>query len=335
MSSATRKYDTPSRLRAVRAYRDVLRFLESASVAELAEYARRFSPEDRATIYEMTKRARTATPSAERAGRPPKMPVDSRSLFQAIEYIAELRRVPAGYERKHMIALYQRLTSRKGSLLASALWDELPADAKSSVAIRTRTRTATRGGGRTRKNAPVRGFAVVHSAEKPWVKEPNYRRWIGKLRRHTAKVRLQGEEEHPMNLCVDSDICKGDLGIPRKLMPQFNSARDIASFIKFAEGKYGVKSRRARRRAGQLRPSQEEINRERVEDVADDIRYKKLDPNVPLIVSSDNYVIDGHHRWAAYRVDKPRFKMPVLVVEAPARDVLSIAATWGAKHQQF
>jgi ParB-like chromosome segregation protein Spo0J len=136
-------------------------------------------------------------------------------------------------------------------------------------------------------------------------------------------------------MCVDSDLCKGDLGIPRRLMPQFNSEKDIKNFVTFAEKRYGIKSRKATRRAGALRPSQEEINRERVEDVADDIRYKKLDPKVPLIVSKDGYVIDGHHRWAAFKKDKPTYKMPVLLVEAPARDVLSVAATWGARHQQF
>jgi hypothetical protein len=187
----------------------------------------------------------------------------------------------------------------------------------------------------TRKNIPVRGFAVVQSTEKPWVKESNYRRWVAKLRRHTAKVKKHGEVEHPDNMCVDSEICKGDLGIPRSLMPQFTSPKDIQSFTRFAEKKYGIKSKRSTRKAGQLRPSQEEINRERVEDVADDIRHKKLDPKVPLIVSSDNFVIDGHHRWAAYRVDHPTTQMPVLVVDAPARDVLSVAATWGAKHHQF
>ena len=184
---------------------------------------------------------------------------------------------------------------------------------------------------KTRRAKPVNGFAVVQSKEKPWVKEPNYRRWLSKLKRHTRKAK----PEHPDNLCVDSDICKGDLGIPRKLMPQFTTPRDIKSFTGFILKRYGIKSRRGRRKAGQLRPSQEEINRERVEDVKEDIIEKKLDPNVPLIVSADNYVIDGHHRWAAYKSHHPGKPLPVLVVEDSARDVLSMAATWGAKLHQF
>jgi hypothetical protein len=202
-------------------------------------------------------------------------------------------------------------------------------------ASRSKTAASRGGGRRSRKNIPVRGFAVVHSAEKPWVKEANYRRWLAKLKRHTIKVRREGENEAPENMCVDSSLCKGDLGIPRRLMPQFTSPRDIRSFTTFAEKRYGIKSHRATRRAARLKPSQEEINRERVEDVQEDIVEKKLDPNVPLIVSRDGYVIDGHHRWAAYKSHHPTKKLPVLLVEAPARDVLSVAATWGAKHHQF
>lgn len=181
---------------------------------------------------------------------------------------------------------------------------------------------------------PVNGFAVVQSKEKPWVKEPNYKRWLKKLKNHTRKMK-HSPDENSDNLCVDSDICKGDLGIPRRLMPQFTTPRDIKTFTSFIGKNYGIKTRRAKRRAGQLRPSQEEINKERVEDVKEEIREKKLDPKVPLIVSKDNYVIDGHHRWAAYKAYHPAKLLPVLLVDANARDVLSTAATWGAKHHQF
>lgn len=188
--------------------------------------------------------------------------------------------------------------------------------------------------GKTRRAKPVNKFPVVHSVEKPWVKEPRYKRWIGKLRRHTAKVKREGEDESPMNLCVDSDLCKGDLGIPRRLMPQFTSPEAIADYRKFL-GRYGIRSWRDTRRAGRLRPSQEEISRERVHSVEDDIEARRLDPRIPLIVSKDGYVIDGHHRWAAYRRFKPLKQLPVLVVNAPARDVLGSAAAWGAEAHQF
>jgi hypothetical protein len=189
--------------------------------------------------------------------------------------------------------------------------------------------------GQTRRKRPVNGFAVVESKEKPWVKEGRYKRWLTRLARHRAKVKREGDNDHPDNMCMDSDICKGDLGVPRKLMPQFTSAAAIRDFRAFAKKRYGIGSKRDTRRAGQLRPSQEEINRERVEDVQEDIVEKRLDPTVPLIVSADDYVIDGHHRWAAYKTKHPRVQMPVLVVDAPARDVLGVATVWGASNQAF
>ena len=188
---------------------------------------------------------------------------------------------------------------------------------------------------RRSRRKPVNGFAVVHSEEKPWVSNPKYKAWLKRLRRHTQKVKRHGENESPENMCMDSDLCKGDLGIPRKLMPQFNSAADIKNFTTFIRREFDVDSTRGYRRAGQLRPSQEEINRERVEDVHEDIVDKKLDPKVPLVISADNYVIDGHHRWAAYKAHHPHVKMPVLIVGASARDTLGMAATWGAEHQAF
>lgn len=253
-----------------------------------------------------------------------------RSFFAAAKASAEGRG-----EREKAIKEFESLGAKFGGSgpFIGALWDELPRDYKGGPSHSRKA--VTKGGGSHKRPAgkrPVAGFAVVHSTEKPWVKEPNYKRWLQKLKRHT---RRKSQEEHPANMCVDSDLCKGDLGIPRRLMPQFNSEKDIKNFVAFAENRYGIKSRKATRRASSLKPSQEEINRERVEDVADDIRYKKLDPKVPLIVSKDSYVIDGHHRWAAFKKDKPTYKMPVLLVEAPARDVLSVAATWGARHQQF
>ena len=250
-------------------------------------------------------------------------------------------------DRAELLGLFNS-AFKPQDIMIRFFWEMAPKETKPAATRKVpRTKPSSRprssshrGGSRkgrhsTRKNIPVRGFAVVQSTEKPWVKEANYRRWLAKLKRHTIKVRREGENEAPENMCVDSKLCKGDLGIPRRLMPQFTSPRDIRSFTTFAEKRYGIKSRRATRRAANLKPSQEEINRERVEDVQEDIEEKKLDPNVPLIVSRDGYVIDGHHRWAAYKSNHPTKKLPVLLVGAPARDVLSVAATWGAKHHQF
>lgn len=336
------KENSIGRVRAVHGYADVDRFLDIATQAELSAYVKGI-PRDDEELLE-----RVFLPPMRRsgsAGRPPRLPVSAKRFLEMLRGFAEGK---ADHTREAVVREFQEIGSalqRSGPFIGY-LWDKLPTEyqkrrkgygatlKKSHTRSQSKTRSLKGGAGR-RRSKPVAGFAVVHSEEKPWVKEPNYQRWLGKLRRHTAKVRREGDVEHPDNLCVDSKICKGDLGIPRRLMPQFTTPRDVRSFMAFAERLYGVKSRRGTRRAGQLRPSQEEINRERVENVKEEIVAKKLNPNVPLIVSRDGYVIDGHHRWAAYKSHEPSKKMPVLVVGAPARDVLSIAATWGAKHHQF
>jgi hypothetical protein len=347
------KGNSIGRVRAVHGYADVDRFLDIATQEELSAYVKGIPRDEELLLERVFLPSMRRSGSAERslAGRPPRVPISAKRFLELLRGFAEGKAGKA-YTREAVVQEFQEIghVLRRSGPFIGYLWDKLPTEYQKKRVLQgatlkmphTRSHSKTRGlkGGAARRRTrtrskPVAGFAVVHSEEKPWVKEPNYQRWLGKLRRHTVKVRREGDVEHPDNLCVDSNICKGDLGIPRRLMPQFTTPRDVRSFMAFAERLYGVKSRRATRRAGQLRPSQEEINRERVENVKEEIVAKKLNPNVPLIVSRDGYVIDGHHRWAAYKSHEPSKKMPVLVVGAPARDVLSIAATWGAKHHQF
>ena len=116
-------------------------------------------------------------------------------------------------------------------------------------------------------------------------------------------------------------------------MPQFASKAEVRSFIAFVRKAYHIRSQKGTRKANQLRPSQGEISRKRIKDLIKDDILKKI--NVPLIISKDNYIVDGHHRWAAYRVKRPDKPLPVMTIGAPIKDVLGIAVAWGAKHEQF
>jgi hypothetical protein len=168
----------------------------------------------------------------------------------------------------------------------------------------------------------------INSTRKNWTANKKYKKWVTKL---TRKQRPNKKSE---DLCVGSgSICKGDLGIPRKYMPQFDSPAEIKRFTRFVKRVYKIKSFKSTRRAKQLKPSQGEINKKRIEGLIDDGVLDKV--NIPLVVSGDNYVVDGHHRWAAYRLKKPNASLPVMVVDAPIKDVLGIAVAWGAKHQEF
>jgi hypothetical protein len=185
---------------------------------------------------------------------------------------------------------------------------------------------------RTRK-ARREAFPEEDTAAKPWTADPNYKRWLRRLTRFRKTAKADTTKE---NLCVSRpSMCEDDLGIPRKLMPQFSSAADIRSFREFLRSKYGIKSKRTTRSAGQLRPSQEEIRRDRTDSVREEIRMNQLDPKVPIVVSADNYVIDGHHRWAAFHLHSPKKQLPVLQIQASGKDVLGAAAAWGAENQQY
>jgi len=188
------------------------------------------------------------------------------------------------------------------------------------------------GGGTRKKQKTVKISGgktfPVENPTKRWTRSKKYKRWISKL------TRKQEHHTKAEDLCVGSQsICKGDLGISRKYMPQFNSPKEIARFRTFVKRVYGIKSCRSTRKASQMRPSQGEINRKRITGLIEDGVLVKV--NIPLIVSGDNYVVDGHHRWAAYRLKKPEKKLPVIVIDAPVKDVLGIAVAWGAKHQEF
>ena len=169
---------------------------------------------------------------------------------------------------------------------------------------------------------------TVENPRKKWTGTKKYKKWIGKL---TRKQKPNKKEE---DLCVGKgSICRGDLGIPRKLMPQFNSPAEIKAFSKFVKKAYRIRSFKAKRKASDLKPSQGEINRKRIKGLIDDGVLDKV--NIPLVVSGDDFVVDGHHRWAAYRLKKPEAKLPVVVIDAPVKDILGIAVAWGAKHQEF
>lgn len=48
-----------------------------------------------------------------------------------------------------------------------------------------------------------------------------------------------------------------------------------------------------------------------------------------MIVSSDNYIIDGHHRWASMIITDPTLKVRTLVVNLPIETLLDIALKYG------
>ena len=229
-------------------------------------------------------------------------------------YIAHISKAKGDEWRDAILKMIHDHKAVRYSEFISSLYDALP-NKYSKDDLRM---DAMKGG------AP---FPVDHDSKR-WTQKKNYKKWVRNLKKPVTR------HAHTEDLCVgEKSICKGHLGIPRKYMPQFNSPAEIQQFTRFVKKAYGIRSYKTRKAAKDLMSSQREINKKRVKGLIDDNIINKV--RVPILISGDDYVIDGHHRWAAYKLKAPEKKMPAVVIDAPIKDVLGIAVAWGAKHQEF
>lgn len=151
-------------------------------------------------------------------------------------------------------------------------------------------------------------------------------------------------EETKVDLCKVDDLCKGNLGVPRILMPviedeqidQFmnllksgklttdaKKLKEIGydpearghkpskhpmitsgEFLNSGDGKNDVVKSKSKQSIPiqKLSATQSEIEKGRTEamvDSAEDPSIKWKPWIAPILVSSDYFVLDGHHRWAA------------------------------------
>ena len=92
-------------------------------------------------------------------------------------------------------------------------------------------------GGPTRKHGKKKAVEInggrkfyIQDPEKNWTMSNRYKNWVHKLTRKSGRTRNKKQED----LCVGKDnICDGDLGIPRKHMPQFVSKDDVKKYKNF------------------------------------------------------------------------------------------------------
>ena len=97
----------------------------------------------------------------------------------------------------------------------------------------------------------------------------------------------------------------------RKDMPQVNTQK-LGKAIDMVKSK--VKVTKTKILATKLKESQVELIPKKVKGIA--AKYDKPTDMKPLIVSKDNYIVDGHHRWAAgiYKFGKD-VKLPVYIIQ--------------------
>lgn len=184
-----------------------------------------------------------------------------------------------------------------------------------------------------------------------------------KLKQMVDSAEARGRRAPTIDLCKVSVkgtnlFCTESKGIPRILMPQLKSAdvrpgskadalpRDKRGEVS-VEGKFkdylvgkGVKVEGGTEPAAYLKATQNELNGGKTADIAAYLRGGGEIEGPPLFVSKDNYIVDGHHRWAAQvavdyddgdptngiPIDIDRIDMPIIELLAEAND---FAEEWG------
>src|SRR5215471_656267 len=125
---------------------------------------------------------------------------------------------------------------------------------------------------------------------------------LKKLGSVAEKMIKQGKEAPVYDLCnvtvKDTNLfCAESKGIPRVKMPQMD-ADQTKEFLQVLKDK-GYKVSKEKTFANHLRATQNQLNGAKVAGIAEKMRnspdkYK----NLRLVVSKDDYILDGHHRWA-------------------------------------
>jgi hypothetical protein len=118
---------------------------------------------------------------------------------------------------------------------------------------------------------------------------------------------------------------KEDIKIPpigltysRSDMPQLGAKEDFLHNLQ----KHKIKFKNDVVNSHELRSSQGEFNIDSIHS----IMHEPHKASSAVVVSRDNYVVDGHHRWAAnYNMNKPT---KVVRVDLPILELLRVAKTF-------
>lgn len=122
------------------------------------------------------------------------------------------------------------------------------------------------------------------------------------------------------NINEDSVSFENSKGISRFKMPQIESA-NIKDFVEWLNKK-GVKTKLDQIKVSELKPTQSKYNPDKVEK----LKTAPLDVlRKDVIVSNDNYILDGHHRYQALKSLSNSHEMYIILVDLSIDDLLDYA----------
>ena len=110
--------------------------------------------------------------------------------------------------------------------------------------------------------------------------------------------------------------------IERKDMPQVKG-KDIPEVLQIFD-ECGIGYNKGLVECGKLRPTQEDYKPEKLESMKDSMKKGTWEAS-PIFISEEGHVIDGHHRWLAYKeVYGEDFKIPVIKMDLPQDKALYV-----------
>lgn len=121
------------------------------------------------------------------------------------------------------------------------------------------------------------------------------------------------------------NIAAYSLGIERDQMPQIQGNKVSELLDLFRQNNVIIYNREVP--VMSLKASQNELSLEKIRDVITSGSITSLRNN-PIIVSRDNYVIDGHHRWAGLYVLDPEETIKTYIVNLTAYDTITMLNLW-------
>jgi hypothetical protein len=141
--------------------------------------------------------------------------------------------------------------------------------------------------------------------------------------------------DHPdlTELSIEGTLLYGDegMGIARKDMPQI-PGKQRARFLSEIESEQGITAEKEKVDPLTLKPIQKEISASRSGAIYEKFREDgEIPKDERILISSDGYVVDGHHTWGAavaFAFDNPGTQLPVYRLSVTAKEALDVSLEW-------
>jgi hypothetical protein len=141
--------------------------------------------------------------------------------------------------------------------------------------------------------------------------------------------------DHPdlTELSIEGTLLYGDegMGIARKDMPQI-PGKERARFLSEIESEQGITAEKEKVDPLTLKPIQKEISASRSGAIYEKFREDgKIPKDERILISSDGFVVDGHHTWGAavaFAFDNPGTELPVYRLSVTAKEAMDVSLTW-------